>query len=58
MYSFVLEWTPALTPGNFSPSLTVLIHFVITLIPVSSIKAKLVHQETIPFFALFLKLSS
>lgn len=58
MYSFVLEWTPALTPGNFSPSLTVLIHFVFTLIPVSSIKTKLVHQETRPFFALFLKLPS
>ena len=24
MYSFVLEWTPALTPGKFSPSFTVL----------------------------------
>ena len=57
MYSFVLEWTPALTPGNFSPSLTVLIHFVITLIPVSSIKTKLVHQETRPFFCFVLKIT-
>ena len=50
MYSFVLEWTPALTPGKFSPSLKVFNHFVIkkkiyiNFFPVNS--KEIVHDRT------------
>lgn len=53
MYSFVLEWTPALTPGKFSPSLTIL--FILSqkrnyINPVSNVKRQQLHHKTGVFY--------